>query len=144
MQASGSVLGIFALTMAASYAIGGVIYEFSSWQGISIYHVSCQGPRCRSTPRFVSLIADLMLSVKCFISEMFCQSGPSFECFVPCSPTRQNLSSQVHQGPNTFALQNMQTPWLCFCTTQQKTLASYLGEACPWKMSIIWLTSNVS
>lgn len=43
MQASGSVLGIFALTMAASYAIGGVIYEFSSWQGISIYHVSCQG-----------------------------------------------------------------------------------------------------
>lgn len=53
MQASGSVLGIFALTMAASYAIGGVIYEFSSWQGISIYHVSCQGPRCRSTPRFV-------------------------------------------------------------------------------------------
>jgi len=57
-QATSSGLAIFTVAMALACSLGGVLYDTTSWQGISIFHTACQGsllllllasPTCRGS-----------------------------------------------------------------------------------------------
>lgn len=57
-QATSSSLAIFTVAMALACSAGGMMYDTTSWQGISIFHTACQGtlllllllsPTCRGS-----------------------------------------------------------------------------------------------
>ena len=41
-QASSTVLAVFTIAIAASVTIGGIIYDISGWQAMSVFHLVCQ------------------------------------------------------------------------------------------------------
>ena len=42
-QATSTVLSVFTIAVALSVTIGGTIYDFAGWQGVTAYHSICQG-----------------------------------------------------------------------------------------------------
>lgn len=61
-QASSTVLSVFTIAIALSCTMGGFIFDFAGWFGISIYHTVCEGmllliliiqPACRNSFREV-------------------------------------------------------------------------------------------
>ena len=45
-QASSTVLAIYTIVLATAVTIGGIIYDFVGWQGMSAFHVTCQTAVC--------------------------------------------------------------------------------------------------
>ncbi|CAK9056649.1 unnamed protein product [Durusdinium trenchii] len=43
-QASSTVLAVFTIAVATAVTIGGIIYDFAGWQGMSLFHVACLLP----------------------------------------------------------------------------------------------------
>lgn len=43
LQASASEVASFTLSHVLSFSLGGIIYNFTAWEGIAIFHISCQG-----------------------------------------------------------------------------------------------------
>lgn len=43
LQASASVVASFTPSHVLSFSLGGIIYNFTAWEGIAIFHISCQG-----------------------------------------------------------------------------------------------------
>lgn len=64
LQASASVITSFTVSHVLSFSLGGIIYNFTAWEGIAIFHISCQGlifamllcspPNWRSLKKFSS------------------------------------------------------------------------------------------
>ena len=42
-QASSTVLAVFTISCAVGVTIGGLIYDFFGWQGMSVFHTGCAG-----------------------------------------------------------------------------------------------------
>ena len=43
LQATSTSLGVFTVSIASACTAGGFIYDAYQWQGLSIFHCSCQG-----------------------------------------------------------------------------------------------------
>ncbi|CAK9039582.1 Uncharacterized protein SCF082_LOCUS23167 [Durusdinium trenchii] len=79
-QASSTQLAVYTFSCAFGVTIGGIIYDFAGWQGMSVFHVVCQA---------------LMLAL--FIAQPSCQN--SFREFFTKTSTSEIEDTSLHHSP---------------------------------------------